>query len=240
MSSRDPARLFQRLMALPTPDAEGKPNVSEDGTATRWAMEVQDHEYETTPVVRREVAQDGAPSRSDAQGLARATHPRPRPPLADAITHEQQQHGVTQAELARRSGIPARTLRTILRGDVSPKMWQVEAIANALGLESWELDQLRPLFAGRPLASADAQGRGAGSGSLTLAVRQAIRDERAAQGISIRELARRSGIPERTVRRILDTQAIHLDQADAIAKALGMRCSELIRRGEALRDSDRP
>lgn len=57
--------------------------------------------------------------------------------------------GVSQAEMARRSGVPARTLRAIIRGDVSPKLCQVCSLADALGMECWRLVRAAEIVAKR-------------------------------------------------------------------------------------------
>lgn len=60
-----------------------------------------------------------------------------------------------------------------------------------------------------------------------------VRDLLDEQGLTIRGLSRRSGIPERTLHNIVHAhQLINLEQAFAIARGLGVPATELITRSE--------
>ena len=73
--------------------------------------------------------------------------------LADNLTHFMQARGVTQAQLAKRSGLGQTTISLYLRPAArsgtasgaapSPTLARVQALAEALNVELWEL--LRPL-----------------------------------------------------------------------------------------------
>lgn len=48
-------------------------------------------------------------------------------------------------------------------------------------------------------------------------------------GVSARELARRSGLHERTTRRIVNgEQSVNLEQAEALAEGMDMKASEVV------------
>jgi hypothetical protein len=64
---------------------------------------------------------------------------------------------------------------------------------------------------------------------INAALANVIRKEMAGQRVGVPWLAVASGIPERTVRSILGGKLdVKLYQVEAIARALGMRCSELV------------
>lgn len=77
-------------------------------------------------------------------------------------------------------------------------------------------------------------------GSLTVSFVRVVWDEMAgAELTSVRALAQRSGIKERTLRCVLSgRQAVHLDQVQAIAVALGYKASELVAKAEERRITD--
>lgn len=64
-----------------------------------------------------------------------------------------------------------------------------------------------------------------------------IRGEMGAQRVTWRELAARSGIPERTLARLLKPERdMNLDHLFAIAEALGRPAGDLMREAEDRRD----
>ncbi|WP_136192012.1 helix-turn-helix domain-containing protein [Actinomyces procaprae] len=68
---------------------------------------------------------------------------------------------------------------------------------------------------------------------LNAAVAAELRAERAAQQLTVEALVGRSGIPKRTLLRLLNAErAISLDALQALADAFGVRMSALIARGE--------
>ncbi|PHP52566.1 helix-turn-helix domain-containing protein [Actinomyces ruminis] len=68
---------------------------------------------------------------------------------------------------------------------------------------------------------------------LNAAVAAELRAERAAQQLTVEALAGRSGIPKRTLLRLLNAErAISLDALQALADAFGLQMSALITRGE--------
>lgn len=54
------------------------------------------------------------------------------PAFARAVADAMVTAGVSQADLARRSGIPQRTLRRILHAEIDVKLWHVCRISQAL------------------------------------------------------------------------------------------------------------
>jgi len=59
--------------------------------------------------------------------------------FARAVWAELDAAHISQAELARRSGIPVRSLRRIMLAEVDVKLRQMRAISDALGLHCSEL-----------------------------------------------------------------------------------------------------
>lgn len=75
--------------------------------------------------------------------LAHNSEPEDLPPVALALRALRQQAGLTQEELATKSGVAVRTVRNIERGDVVHPRWaSLKLIADALGVRQHEL--LRP------------------------------------------------------------------------------------------------
>jgi len=69
--------------------------------------------------------------------LAHNSEPEDLPPVALALRALRQQAGLTQEELATKSGVAVRTVRNIERGDVVHPRWaSLKLIADALGFAS--------------------------------------------------------------------------------------------------------
>src|SRR4051794_20850653 len=63
------------------------------------------------------------------------THRRAQPTLAGMVRGHRLEGGLTQAALARRAGVSARTIQNIERGVAWPRQATAERLADALGLD---------------------------------------------------------------------------------------------------------